>query len=310
VRSSIYLCLCIAVLLTLSSCRLSQQPPSVTRPTPATTTQPAVEASSERDKILQEILDYQKRTGEDIESLAVAMRQGELAAPALEQDLDAARMLLRSVQDAANDQQLDTLLPLLHRLGPALRALEGDLPAAVVVRYMERALVVSQRYSGQEAINLMSSALLAARNTCQNSSFATLVPNVDGQLKSAKDNVDSAHLDRALPVIRQIIENAAAHASLTLMASCRASARGAEEAAHRQAWRVVQAELEQLDSELRKLEAEVRPAPAVTTEAPAAAPAAGETAVPGQEPTAGGQPPAPVPQPPAETTQPMQPATQ
>ncbi len=303
VRLSLPVCLCVAVVVTLGSCKLSQGPaPALPSTTPTAVAPQPSEVPSERDRILQEILDYQKRTGEGIESLAAALHQGEVGPPPLEQDVDVARTLLRSAQDAANDQSRDKLLSLLHRLGPALRAVESDLPAVQVMRYLERALVNSQRYSGQEAINLVSSLLFSARKTCQNSPFATLVPNVDAELKRAKEDADNGRLDSVLPQIRKIIQQAAGHPSVALMASCRASVRGAEEACMRGAWRVVQAELEQLDSELRKLEAEVRPVAAAPVESPPAT----EQAAPvggGAGEQAGAVPQAPVPQGPAAGAQ-------
>jgi hypothetical protein len=291
--------LILVLLVALSSCKISQQPPyAVPGETVNTEAAPVL---SERDRILQEILDYQKRTGEDLESLAAQLRGGETGALPLEQDLDVAQGLLSSAQSAAGSHSQATLAVLLSRLDAALSSVQGDLPAAAVARACERALSASQRYSGQEAKTQMSGLLLAARNVCQNSPYATLVPSVDAALKSAKEDVDAGRLDGALPKIQQALEGASEHRSLAILADCRMAVEGAGQAASRQAWIVAKAQLEQLDSDLRQLVAEVKPpaSPAPAAESstgaatPPAASSAGQplaTSEPGQSSAAPAQP--------------------
>ncbi len=268
--------------------------------------------------MLQEILEYQKKGGQDLAQMLddlKAQKAAEAAAKGphpLVTDLAVAEQLTAEAQKTDDVKELTSLL---HRLQFVLMSMVAEAPSGTIVKRLERARLelTLERPSAEDA-SRASKELMAALDSCLGVEPAELVPAVLTRLEAAKKKLDQGDANGARQLIAEAQEQATSHTLNGILRQAMAAARGAEEAVNRGAKGVVKAELEELAAMLEKVAAvavirteepaaeteaaETTPTPAETPE-PAAPPAATGAAVPEQPTTPAGSTPTPQVPPPA-----------
>ncbi len=302
------------VALVVGACRPESQGPQ--QPTGPTEPSEVGQVTGEQQQVMQEILAYLKQSGNTLEALAqeVQRREARERVPSpietLAADVRVAKGLVGAARRAATAQSTQKTTAALARLGPALASLRSQIPAAVITQHLERARVAISSASAEEAVNLASAYLLGAVETAMRAP-ARLVPDVMKDIERAKAQVDKKNLAKGATQILAILERLTNHESIGLVERTIGAARGTQDALAREAWSVVAAELDQLDSLLaqlqRQIEGEVTPV--ATEEAPEAAEeeAPPEELAPEAEGTVGtipeGAPPAEAPPTPPTTSE-------
>lgn len=268
-----------------------------------------------------------------VDSLAEqkALQAQQAGEPPLVRDLAAARFYISFAQKAAEAKNATDLTTALAPLKRVLAAMAAETPGRLIAQHLDRAayIIRNQQAVGSRELTAASTELSAASEASVNSRPAGVVPDVLGDLKSAKAAVGKGDAAAALQALQSALESIGTDAVAGTLDDALASARAAESAAARKAWSVAAAELAWLDALLGELSKTLSPqtATAATTEKPAATteqPAASGTATsavpgatqstapPAAQPTVQPQPAAqPTPQAPAATpqAQPTAPAT-
>lgn len=281
----------------LPLCLLLLTPGCQHGPVPSATTQEGQKQAageSEQDKMLKEILEYQQKTGNSLESLIKeierrkALEQQAMGPSPLERDLLVARALLVSVRRSVSSEDRDGALATLRRLAVTVDVMQAETPAAQIRTYLERAAFALQGSTLGVEADVASASILAALDVALKSPNAALVPPIVQELEAAKNDVDGGKYKEALGAIQRLIATADGHASVRILDQCAAGVRGAREAMERDAGLVVLAELDQLSDLFNRFStmlksvpppqpataqpaevtnAEVQPAPTVPTEA-------------------------------------------
>lgn len=266
------------------------------------------ENEAQRDELLKAMLQYQKETGESLQTLKEEIqRRQSLEAdkagdPPVVRDLGVTRFALSEAQKAAQAKNAEALGTAVARLKRVLAALGAELPAAVIIQHADRAqyYVQTQQAVGSREFVNASLALLSASDAALKGRPASLVPDVLKDIEAAKSAADKGNAEDALRSLGEVITKASGHPSLAQVRRMAAAVRGAEEALFRQAWPVVGAELTELEERLDELSKGLVPATETVTSTPATpASANGQPAA---------TPPAPAASAPAATT-PAAPAT-
>jgi hypothetical protein len=263
-------------------------------PLPAAGTSNSTQAatpSGDQQKLLEDILKYQQATGSTIDGLVkeIEQRKAQEATAAgpspLVRDLAVARGLLVAVRRAVNNEDRDSALRYLRRLGEAVAVLQGETPAALICTHLERAdTALLGSAAGVEA-DVASASVLAAMNVALKSPDAPLVPNINlgPELEKVKARIDKGEYKDALKSIEGFIGAVLSHESVRALEHAAAGVRGARDAMERDAGLVVLAELDQLSDGLNRFSTSVRGQPQAEPAAAAgeekkgeAAPAKGE----------------------------------
>lgn len=313
-RPAVWLLVLLALLLAtgLVGCKRT------TVPATGTTT----ETATETDQILAEIRKVQEATGSDLRALtAEVKRQQELQTekagdPAVVRDLAVLRMSLGEARQAIEARDGSVTEAALSRMERATQAISAELPAAVIAQHVDRALTYMRQQEAAASTDFVvaSLSLLAASEAAVNGRPPDLVPDVLNELDAAKASLDSGNAAEARKNLATVLEKTTGHPSVVAMTRTRLALAGAREALMRQAWRVVDAELTEVEGRLKEVMASVTPeaesaatekkqpakapesAPAPSAEtAPQKAPATG--AAPGATPATTEQPPATAPAP-------------
>jgi hypothetical protein len=222
---------------------------------------------SEQEKLLKEILEYQQKTGNSLESLVKeierrkAIEQQAMGPSPLERDLMVARALLVSVRRAVNSEDREAALPLLRRLAATIDVMQAEAPAAQIRTYLERAGFALQGSTLGVEADVASASILAALDCALKSPNAALVPPIVQELEATKKKVDGGNYKEALGAILKLIGTADSHTSVRLLDQCAAGVRGAREAMERDAGLVVLAELDQLSDLFNRFSTMLKSAP-------------------------------------------------
>lgn len=242
----------IAALL-LSGC----QPTSVTPVGQQAAEGPAL--SDEQSAMLQEILEFQRKTGQGMTQLLADLetqRAAELAAKGphpLVLDLAVARQLTAEAQKTDDTKQLTVLL---RRLQASLISMMAEAPAGLVVRQLERArLALALEQPSAEDLSEASKALMRALDGTLGVEPSELVPPILTRLEAAKKKLDEGDAGAARQLILEAQEQASTHQLNLMLRKALAAVRGAEEALNRDASQVVKAELAELEAMLDKVAA-------------------------------------------------------
>lgn len=242
---------------------------------------------------LQEIKTYQQENGKSLQELLESMkRQQELQAtqagdPPLVRDLAAARFFLSDAQKAADAKNAESMASALRPLKRTLTAMAAELPGTLIAQHVDRALYLirNQQAIGSRELTVASPELSAASDASINGRPASVVPDVLGDIKSAKAAVGKGDAQAALQALQSALTGTGKDALAGTVARALGSIRGADDALGRFAWPVVSAELGELDSILTELSRTVAPqtVPAAKTTTMETAPATGAatSAVPG-----------------------------
>jgi hypothetical protein len=297
----------IALALTVVGCQRGPLPTGGAGSTQTTS------ASGDQQKLLEDILKYQQDTGSTIDGLVkeIEQRKAQEATAAgpspLQRDLAVARGLLVAVRRAVNNEDRESALRYLRRLGESVAVMQGETPAALICTHLERASTALQGSAAGVEADVASASVLAAMNVALKGPDAPLVPNINlgPELEKVKARIDKGEYKDALKGIEQFIGTVLSHDSIKALDHAAAGVRGAREAMERDAGLVVLAELDQLSDGLNRFATSVRgqpqaaeaaaaggeakkgeAAPAKAEEAaPVAAPAAANEAAPAPEPT-------------------------
>lgn len=268
----------------------------------STTTAPAATNTAESAE-LQNLKTALEQYGGNMQSLLDEVRQLKSqqedpgGVKVLSEDLQVIKALVGAARKAATDKQVPETGAALERLLPALISLRGTLPAARVAAAVERTAAALNSYQAEDAVKIASRDLMQAKDICI-SAPATLSPNVLKDLENAKAQVDKQDVAGANGTLLGILKTLAGDESSRTAAQALATGRGAQEALGQEAWVVVLAQLDYLDSLLAGLAQKVEGArTAIAGEKPAATAAGGEaqsgTPPAGTPPAAEAQPSAP-----------------
>jgi hypothetical protein len=292
------------VMSALSGC----QPTSVT---PVGQLKPQDKAlSDEQSAMLQEILEFQRNTGQGMSQLLAdleAQRAAESAAKGphpLVLDLAVAQQLAAEAQKTDDSKQLTTLL---RRLQSTIISMMAETPAGMMVRQLERArLALALEQPSAEDLSQASKALMGALNSGLDIEPPELVPPVLTRLEAAKKKLDEGDAGAARQLIIEAQEQASGHQLHLILRKALAAVKGAEEALNRDAPQVVKAEVAELAAMLDKVTSIAVVKTVDTTQESASSPTADTTP---QAPSTSSEPsePASVPAQPAPTATPAAP---
>ncbi|MEI6499475.1 MAG: hypothetical protein WCP21_00450, partial [Armatimonadota bacterium] len=162
----------------------------------AQTLQQLAQSAKENNQSLKELVDTVNQQKE-----LEAQRAGE---PPLVRDLAAARFFLNDAQKAADAKNAESLTEALRPLKRALTAMAAELPGTLIAQHIDRAtyLIRNQQAIGSRELTTASPELSAASDASVNGRPAAVVPDVLGDIKSAKAAVgkgDAAAALQALP---------------------------------------------------------------------------------------------------------------
>lgn len=256
-------------------------------------------------QILQELRQYQEKTGESLAALAEEVKrrqtlEAEKAGdPPVLRDLAVARAAVVEAQKAVEANDSPATTSALRRLKRVLQSLDADLPGRAIVRHVDRAVyqIRSQQAIGSREFPSATQELLMATDAGVNGRPAELVPDALKEIETARGATSRGDGAAALQTLEAILQKPIPGGST--MDKAQAAVRGAEEALYREAWPVVAAELAEIGNLLKSFAQTVAPEQAAPAAAETARPdAGGATATP----PATTQPPASaVPQTPAAT---------
>jgi len=286
-----------AVLLAFSAALLGGCTPTKVSEFGERPDEPAI--SEAQSRMLQEILEYQKKSGRDMAQMLDDLKAQKAAEDAakgphpLVRDLAVARQLAAEAQETDDAKDMASLL---HRIQFTLMTMLAEAPAGTIVRRLERArLALTLEQPSAEDLSQAAKELMAALDSNLGVEPAELVPAVLTKLEAAKKKLDDGDAKGARRRIVEAQEQAASHQLNLVLRKALAAAKGAEEALNRSADLVVKAELEELSAMLDKVaavavvktaepevETEALEEPAEEVEA-AEAEAAEEVAVPASE---------------------------
>lgn len=214
---------------------------------------PQQDMTREQMQMLREILEYQKESGQELLAVLKDLEKQKSADERPQehpvvQNIPVARQIVSRAMETEDRKKLASLL---HRLRFVLTDTYAQLPASRMIAHLERArTALGEGEPTDEQISAASREVMAALETGMGVEPADFVPPILTKLESAKKKLDS---DNAAAARMQIIEaqrQAADHKLNGVMRRAIAAARGAEEALHRQADTVVNAELSVVESML------------------------------------------------------------
>jgi len=276
--ASIFLAL--GLVIALGSCKRADETPGAT-----------TAAGSDQSAQFKELDEKLRANGATLDSLLEEFKQTQLLkeaqGPTLEKDIQVARLLLYGAQTATQGKSQADTAAVLQRLERVLNAIMAELPAAEMQLDLERALYALKQETGADAITHASGALLLAVNVGTKATLPTLVPTVVKDIESAKAKVDKKDTQGAQKAIGDLVGKVSVHTSIKCVSNALAGVRGAQEALSRQAWPVVLAELQQVDTLFGELVQVSQPAAAAVNppaEQPAA-PTTGTEAAPSAAPS-------------------------
>lgn len=258
---------------------------------------------SEQDtQELREVKELLTKYGLTLETLRAQQEQQALlereasGPPEVVRDIEPVRNLLASALASANLEKSSEAMASLSRLEDLLVALYADLPASEIITRCERALASLQLTDPKLEGAVLE--LTQAWDVARSPELPKLQPaEADALLQNAKGQVTAGQTQSAMTVIETVVQKCQGHWSLQTVADMLAGAAAAREAVERGKWKVVAAELMEMQAGLERLVAEGRlqlyeapPATGAETAPTGAQPPTEGTPAPGTEGAA--QPPA------------------
>lgn len=275
---------CGLVLIVVVGCQYTQSPTAPVNAGP----------SEEESRELRELKELLTKYGLTLETLRAQQEQQALlereaaGPPEAVRDIEPVRGMLASALASANLEKPDETLATLNRLEDMLVALYADLPASQIITRCERALASLQLTDPRLEAAMLE--LTQAWDVARSPDLPKLKPaEVDALLQNAKSQITGEQLQSAVTIINTVVRKCQDHWSLKTVEDMLSGVEAARAAVERRKWKVVAAELMELQAALERLIAQGRLQvyEAPTTEATAApgegqAPAQG-MAAPGTE---------------------------
>lgn len=259
--------LCVTALMVLvSGCQHGEAPSD----TEAEDRSAAVDA--QQQKLLEDLIKYQRETGSTIESLAkeIARREAveaQTVGPSpLQRDLAVARALLVTTRRAVHGEDFEAALESLRRLEAVVDVMQGETPAARIITLLERAALALQGSAAGIEADVASACLLGALDVALKSDDAPLVPEIAQKIEKTKAQVDKGDYKDALKSIDGLIPTLAGHEAVRRLKQAEAGVLGARQAMQRGAGLVVLAELDQLSDLFNRFATMLKAAPATPAE--------------------------------------------
>lgn len=272
VRATLRIILLLVVVVTLAVLLAGCRPASQAPASPGMSA-PSVHLDPQQQRLTSEILSYLKERETSLEELREEIRQLRTreedpgGVKALREDVRVAKALIGAARKAASAKSGAQTAQALQRLVPALIALRGNLPAARITQELERALQAISTYQAEESINVASRSLLRATDIAVKAP-PTLAPTLIKEIESAKGQVDKQDLARAGSSILEVLERLGNDESLQSADRVLAGAQGATQALGQEAWPVVTAQLDFIDTLLSSLQQKIEGAMTTVTPAP------------------------------------------
>lgn len=232
----------------------------------------AAAVDAQQQKLLEDLIKYQRETGSTIDSLAkeIARREAveaQAVGPSpLQRDLAVARALLVTTRRAVHAEDFEDALESLRRLDAVVDVMQGETPAARIITLLERAGLALQGSAAGVEADVASACLLSALDVSLKSFDAPLVPEIAQKLEKTKAQVDKGDYRDALKSIEGLIPTLANHEAVRLLKQAEAGVLGARQAMRREAGLVVLAELDQLSDLFNRFATMLKAAPAKPAE--------------------------------------------
>ncbi len=216
------------------------------------------EAVDPNSPLLREILEYQKKSGQDISRMLDDIKTQQAAREAgqgphpLVIDLAVAQQLTAEAKETDDPKEL---VGLLHRLQFVLAAMQSESPAGQITTYIERArLELLREQPSENDVAAASKQLMAALESGLHVEPAEIVPPVLTKLEAAKKTLDEGDASAARRLMDEAQTVASGHKINSLLRKALAACKGAEEALNRGARGVVAAEMDELTARLDNIE--------------------------------------------------------
>lgn len=243
-----------AALVMLVGCELA--PPGST-PSGGSTEQANV--TQEQQRLLEEIKKIQQQTGHNLQTLVqdaqqrAARERSEEGMPGVVEDIMAAQAVVGDATEAAQLEKASEAAAAISRLRGIVLGMLAERPASVVRRHCERAL--AYLHLSTPLLDEASAELTAAYDVTAAGPDAA---GVQALLNQAKTHLADGGAQDASKVILTVIGKTGDEKSVTLISQMFAELNGAVAALDRQAWPVVQAELNEVRRMLDELAVQVR----------------------------------------------------
>lgn len=232
----------------------------------------AAAMDAQQQKLLEDLIKYQRETGSTLDSLAkeIARREAvesQAVGPSpLQRDLAVARALLVTTRRAVHAEDFEEAQEALRRLEAVVDVMQGETPAARIITLLERAGLALQGSAAGVEADVASACLLGALDVALKSDDAPLVPEIAQKIEKTKAQVDKGDYKDALKSIEGLIPALAGHEAVRLLKQAEAGVLGAREAMRREAGLVVLAELDQLSDLFNRFATMLKAAPAKPAE--------------------------------------------
>ncbi len=230
--------------------------------------------SQEQVAVLEDIKRIQSQTGQSLEALAQGFQAAEQRAlaeqglPGIVEDIAAANAVLADATAAAQVEKDTDAAAALARLRGIADSMIAELPARLVARHCERALVYL--HLDTPKITEASAELTTAYDIVRVDDPAV----VQELLNQAKSHLARGDTVNAARVIEGTIAKAAGDRGTAMLMQMAAGLDGADAALQRRAWPVLKAELAEIDRVLDALSGKVHFSESMAGIQPPPAPAA------------------------------------
>lgn len=274
-RLPVYLAVLCAMMATCG-CKRGPLP----KQTPAE--QEAAVVDAQQQKVLEEILKYQRESGSTLGSLVKeierrkAVEAQAIGPSPLQRDLAVARSLLVGTRRAVHAEDWEAALGTLRRLAATVDVMQGETPAARIRTFLERAALALQGSAAGIEADVASACLLSALDVALKSGDAPLVPEIAENLEKTKTLIDKGEYKTGLKAVEELVPTVADHRSVVMLDNAAAGVAGAHQAMRREAGLVVLAELDQLSDLFNRFATMLKAAPSGIVEEKAAEEEEGE----------------------------------
>lgn len=225
------------------------------------------EPADQNALVLQQLRDYQDKTGQRLDALMSQIKDQQKLAesragdPPLVRDLAVARGAVVEAQKAVQVKNADAAAAAIRRLKRVVQAMNAELPGMIIAQHVDRAIyqINTQTAVGGKEFVGASSELLEASDAYVNGRPVALVPNVAKDLDAARSALDKGDGAEARQTLDAVLATATNTPAAVALGRAQAALRGAEDALGRQAWPVLEAEFTELDNLLAELARTVTP---------------------------------------------------
>lgn len=244
---------CGLVLIVVVGCEYSQTPMTPVNTGP----------SEEEARELSEVKELLTKYGITLETLREQQEQQALlereaaGPPEVVRDLEPVRNMLASALASATLEKSDETLATLQRLENMLMALYAHLPASQITTRCERALAALRLTDPQVETAVLE--LTQAWDVARDPKLPKLqAPEVEILLQNAKGQITGGQIQSAMTVIETVVQKCQDHWSLQTVEGMLVGVAAARGAVERGTWKVVAAELIEMQAGLERLVAEGR----------------------------------------------------